>query len=72
MINYNGNEIMIEEMPQGCVVHRKPVNKESINIYTGYPIPIATITVASLEDAVALRDSLNKMIKIIDNKKVVL
>lgn len=48
---YKGDDIIIEEMPQGCVV----VCKSDPYIY---------ITVSSLQDAMELIESLERMLKI--------
>lgn len=46
MIDYNGDDITIEEMHQGCVINSKG----------------GEVVISSPRDAVALRDSLNLMI----------
>lgn len=48
-VDYSGDGIEFEEMPQGCVIRDMDRN--------------TVVVVRSLEDAVALRDSLNKMIR---------
>jgi len=48
MNDYSGDDITIEEMPQGCVISGKG----------------GSIVVASAEDAVALIESLVRMLKV--------
>lgn len=61
MIDYSGDEIMFEETPQGCVIHHK---LETTNEFDGLPEIDVTIIISSKKDALALRDSLNKMIEL--------
>ena len=51
MIDYEGVNIVIEEMPQGCVILDKNTHKQ--------------ITITSTHDALALISSLRKMLKTI-------
>ena len=48
MFDYSGDDICFEEMPQGCVISSK--NGE--------------VVVSSPNDVIALRDSLNRFIKV--------
>jgi hypothetical protein len=65
MVNYNGDEIQIEEMPQGCIIYHKSKKINAINDNTGsIPLIDTKIIIHSNKDAVALRDSLNKMIEL--------
>jgi len=50
-ITYEGDDIIIEEMPQGCVLSQIS--------FTG-----RGITIASTQDALAVIDSLQRMLKI--------
>ena len=52
MFDYSGDDICFEEMPQGCVIISKG----------------GEVIVSSFKDAIALRDSLNRLIKtMVDN-----
>jgi hypothetical protein len=46
MVNYNGDDITIEEMPQGCVINSKG----------------GEVIVSSIKDALALLESLTRLI----------
>lgn len=48
MFDYSGDDICFEEMPQGCVISSKGDE----------------VIVSSFKDAIALRDSLNRFIKV--------
>ena len=48
MFDYSGDDICFEEMPQGCVIISKGDE----------------VIVSSFKDAIALRDSLNRFIKV--------
>ena len=50
MINYEGDNILIEEMPQGCVLSQHISGHE--------------VVISSLQDALAVIESLTRMIKI--------
>ena len=52
-----GDEITVEEMPQGCVI--------------GSVYDCEVVVVSSLADAILLRDSLNKLIEHLINHKIV-
>ena len=67
MIDYNGDDIMFEEMPQGCIIYHKRV-PETIREFDGLPEIDEEIVISSLKDAVALRNSLDKMISLISEK----
>lgn len=56
MSDYCGDSIIIEEMPQGCVI--SAVGKDG-NKWMGY-----NIVVASAKDAKALIDSLERMLEV--------
>lgn len=52
MCDYNGDNIQIEEMPYGCVIH-SIINMDTVVVY-------------SKEDALALINSLTKMVSIME------
>lgn len=53
---YEGDNICIEEMPQGCIISSMDLDKK--------PWLEFSITVSSTRDALALIDSLQRMIEI--------
>ena len=54
MIDYSGDDIVFEEMPQGCFIYGKD----------------GQVLIASLKDATALRDSLNKSIEFLEKRDI--
>lgn len=52
---YDGHDILIEEMPNGCVISNKH----------------GEVTVATTQDALALIASLTKMLQVMDEKGII-
>lgn len=65
MVDYNGDNIMIEEMPQGCFIHEKTTPEVS-NEFDSLPEIESTVRVSSVKDAKALIESLSRMIEIFE------
>lgn len=58
---YEGSDILIEEMPQGCVI--TPIIHVSGEL-AHWDIAGDSITISSVEDAIELIESLERMLKV--------